>query len=208
MSIEIETGALRDLDKMVQRLGVDAERSARMAVNDGARFAVRVGAQDIADELNLTKRYITGGSAPRLAVRQFASDADLEAVVTGRDRPTSLARFARSAPKFGRQRLAPTVKVAAKGSGERIKGSFFVRLKRGTQMDGENFNVGIAVRLKPGERLPGKRTMAVPGRNGFYLLYGPSVGQAYRSSAPRTAPAVGERVGNEFMRQINRKIGR
>lgn len=206
MTTEIELFGLKGFDDMVKRLGQSVDPASRIAINDGARFAVREGAKDISSELNLSQRYIMGGPAPRLAVRRFASDADLEAVVTGRDRPTSLSRFARTAVRFGKQRLSPTVKVSAQGGGQRIRGSFFVRLRRGVSMDGETFNVGLAVRLKPGQRIPGKNVMAKPGRSGFYLLYGPSVGQAYRTASVRTVPAVSQRIGNTLARELLRRI--
>lgn len=206
MTTEIEVFGLKGFDDLVKRLGQSVDPATRIAINDGARFAVREGAKDIASELNLSQRYIMGGSAPRLAVRRFASNADLEAVVTGRDRPTSLARFSRSTVRFGRQRLSPTVKVSAQGGGQRIRGSFYVRLRRGVSLDDANFNVGLAVRLKPGQRLPGKNAMAKPGRNGFYLLYGPSVGQAYRTASVRSVPAVGKRVSNTLARELSKRM--
>jgi len=206
VTTEVEVFGLKGLDDLVKRMGQSVDPATRVAINDGARFAVREGAKDISSELNLSQRYIMGGPAPRLAVRRFASDSNLEAVVTGRDRPTSLARFSRSAVRLGKQRLSPTVKVAAQGGGQRIRGSFFVRLRRGVNFDGENFNVGLAVRLKPGQRIPGKNSMAKPGRSGFYLLYGPSVGQAYRSSSVRTVPAVSKRIGNTLARELTRRI--
>lgn len=208
MTTEVDVFGLKGFDDLVKRLSQSVDPAARVAINDGARFAVREGAKDISSELNLSQRYIMGGPAPRLLVRRFASDSDLEAVVTGRDRPTSLSRFSRSAVRFGHQRLSPTVKVSAQGGGQRIRGSFFVRLRRGINLDGENFNVGLAVRLKPGQRIPGKNTMAKPGRNGFYLLYGPSVGQAYRTASVRTVPAVEKRISNTLARELSRRTKR
>lgn len=202
MSIEIDIAPLQQLARRVERLGDGVDRAARVAINDGARFAVRTGTKDITSQINLTQRYVSGGSAPRLGVSRFASNADLEAVVTGRDRPTSLARFSRSAVRFGRQRLSPTVRVNKGAGGSRVRGSFFVKLRRGGNADGDNFNVGLAVRLKPGERIAGKNVMAKPGRSGFYLLYGPSVGQAFRSTAPRAADKVSDRVSNAFARAM------
>lgn len=202
MSIEIDVAPLQQFSRRVERLGENVDRAARIAINDGARFAVRSGTKDIASQINLSQRYISGGADPRLSVRQFASDNNLEAVVTGRDRPTSLARFSRSAVRFGRQRLSPTVRVDTGAGGSRVRGSFFVKLRRGTNADGENFNVGLAVRLKPGERIPGKNKMATQSRSGFNLLYGPSVGQAFRSAAPRAAGPVSDRISNAFARAI------
>lgn len=202
MSIEIDVAPLEQLSRRISKWGDATDTAARIAINEGARFAVRRGTKDISSQINLPQRYISGGPDPRLSVRQFASNADLEAIVRGIDRPTSLAQFSKSARKFGRQRLSPTVKVERGGAGSRIRGSFFTRLRRGTEMDGENSNVGLAVRLKPGERIPGKRIMARPSKSGFYLLYGPSVGQAFRSAAERTAVETAQRISNAFARAM------
>lgn len=203
MTIEIDIAPLEKLARRMSDLGRSGvDNAARIAINDGARFAVRVGTKDIASQINLSQRYISGGPNPRLGVVNFASNSNLEAVVRGRDRPTSLAQFSRTTRSFGRQRLAPSVKVDRSGSSKRIPGSFFMRLRRGTQMDGDNANVGLAVRLKPGQRIPGKRVMGKPSRSGLYLLYGPSVGQAFRSSAERAADATETRISNAFARAM------
>lgn len=204
MTVELDIAGFAKFAQGMRGMEASVESSARIAINDGARFATRVGAKAITDDLNLTSKYLTGGPSPRLGVSRFASDSSLEAVVTGRDRPTSLARFARGAPVFGHQKRSPTVKVNRAGAGQRVNNSFFVRLRSGKEMSADNYNVGIAVRLKPGETIRGKNVMARPGKRGFYLLYGPSVGQAYRTASEKTAPAVAERVTSEFLRQLAR----
>lgn len=186
----------------IEQLGDKGNRAAARALNAGAQFAVREGARDISSELNLTQQYVTSGG--RLGVSRRASQSDLEAAVTGRDRPTSLARFSRSSQTFGRQRLSPTVSVKRGAPGRRIPGSFFMRLRRGNS--GELGNVGLAVRLKDGETLPGKNVQPKTSKSGLAMLYGPSVGQAFRSAAPRAAGATAERVTQAFLREINRSM--
>ena len=206
MTIEILPGGFEQLERALQTLGREINPSARMAINDSARFAVRVGAKAISDDLNLNKRYITGGPTPRLGVSRYAKVEDLEATVTGRDRPTSLARFTKAAPRFGRQATSPTVRVNRAGGNQKVRGSFFVRLRSGKERSADNYNVGLAVRLKPGDTISGKNRMAKAGKNGFYLLYGPSVGQAYRSQARKTAPQITAHLGNQMARQLNRAL--
>lgn len=186
--------------RRIQELGDKGDRAAARAINDGAQFAVREGAKDISSQINLTQQYIKSGA--RLAVSGRASAGNLEATVTGRDRPTSLARFSSTPQVFGRQRLSPTVSVARGGSGQRIPGSFFMRLRKGNT--GELGNVGIAVRLKPGETVPGKRVQPKASKSGLALLYGPSVGQAFRSAAPRAAGPTSDRVVQSLLREFDR----
>lgn len=188
--------------RRIQELGDKGDKAAARAINAGAQFAVREGAKDISSQVNLTQQYVK--SAGRLAVTGKARQSNLEATVTGRDRPTSLARFSRSNQTFGRQRLSPTVSVARGSAGKRIPGSFFVRLRRGNS--GELGNVGIAVRLKAGENLPGKRVQPKASKSGLALLYGPSVGQAFRSAAPRAAGPTSDRVTQAFLRELNRML--
>lgn len=203
--IDIETSGIADFDRMIRRLGDDATLAARLAVNDGAEFARRLGAGEIRKQVNLPARYVTGGNAAaRLAVRKKAHNEDLEAIVTGRDRATSLARFASGSKAPGRRRTPVKVRVKAQGAAKAIPGAFFVRLRRGSQDVGPDaFNVGLAIRLKPGQRLTGAR-QAVPFANGLYLLYGPSVGQVYRDVAEDSAGPVSDYVADRFAHHIER----
>ena len=202
MTYYIETG-LAEFDKMLQALGAGVEPSAADAINDTVVFARRLGSQEIRKRINFKAKYIDGG---RLAVNRRAKPADLEAVVTGRDRPTSLARFAQGAPKFGRQRTPPRVRVKASGGASPIKGGFFMRLRRGNSViSAENANVGLAIRLKEGERVKNKNDMVPVGRN-LYLLYGPSVGQVYRTVAENTSDEVAAQLANRFAHHLGRRV--
>lgn len=202
MTYYIETG-LAEFDKMLQALGAGVEPSAADAINDTVVFARRLGSQEIRKRINFKAKYIDGG---RLAITRRAKPADLEAVVTGRDRPTSLARFAQGAPKFGRQRTPPRVRVKASGGASPIKGGFFMRLRRGNSViSAENANVGLAIRLKEGERVKNKNDMVPVGRN-LYLLYGPSVGQVYRTVSENTSDEVAAQLANRFAHHLGRRI--
>lgn len=202
MTYYIETG-LAEFDKMLQALGAGVEPSAADAINDTVVFARRLGSQEIRKRINFKAKYIDGG---RLAITRRAKPSDLEAVVTGRDRPTSLARFAQGAPKFGRQRTPPRVRVKASGGASPIKGGFFMRLRRGNSViSAENANVGLAIRLKEGERVKNKNDMVPVGRN-LYLLYGPSVGQVYRTVSENTSDEVAAQLANRFAHHLGRRI--
>lgn len=201
---EIET---RGIDKLVEFLKTAEERATRSAVlatNDAALFARRLSSAEIRKEVNFKSSYLIGGGAEaRLAISKKASGADIEAIVTGRDRPTSLARFSTGAPSFNSKR-APRVKVSGHSGTKVLQGAFFMRLRKGSQaVTQENSNVGLAVRLKRGETVRNKR-QAVPIGAGLYLLYGPSVGQVFAAVAADIEPKVSEVLGDEFVRQFER----
>lgn len=203
MSYYIEPTGLEAFDELLRRLGQSVEPSASDAINETAVFARRLGSQEIRQRINFKAKYIDGG---RLAVTRRAKPADLEAVVTGRDRPTSLARFAQGSPRFGRQRTPPRVRVKAGGGASPIRNGFWMRLRRGNSIvSAENANIGLAIRLAEGERVKNKNEMVPVGRN-LYLLYGPSVGQVYRTVAEKTSDDVAAQLANRFAHHLGRRI--
>lgn len=206
--IESQFLGLDNFSEYLRQYGPKATEAAQYAVNDAADFARRLGVVEIRKQVNLKARYLTGGGnqKARLAVTRRARSSDLEAIVTGRDRPTSLARYSPSAKTVGRRRTPIRVKVSASGAGGTFKNAFFMRLPRGSAaVTEENSNLGLAVRLKPGERVRNKREM-VPFGGGLYLLYGPSVGQVYRSVSVDTLDRVNDQLQDRFAHQINRLV--
>lgn len=201
MTVEIETRGLDAAIARVARLPGDVDEAARLAVNDSARLAQRLGSKQILDEINYPRSYLRGENS-RLAVTRYARGNDLEAEVRGRDRPTSLARFAQGAIRFGRNQ-AVRVKVATGGASKRLKRGFFMKLRRGASFDGENANVGIAVRVGKGETLRHSSAAQDIG-NGVFLLYGPSVDQAFQGVAQDIVDPVSDNLENEFIRQFKR----
>ena len=203
MSYYIEATGLKVFDELLRQLGQNVEPSASDAINETAVFARRLGSQEIRQRINFTAKYIDGG---RLAITRRAKPADLEAVVTGRDRATSLARFAQGSPRFGRQRTPPRVRVKASGGASPIRNGFWMRLKRGNAVvSAENANIGLAIRLAEGERVKNKNEMSPIGGN-LYLLYGPSVGQVYRTVAGKTLDEVAAQLENRFAHHLGRRI--
>lgn len=203
MTYQIETRGLAEFEKMIESIGAAVEPAAAVALNEAARYGRRVGSENIRREINFKAGYLQG----RLAVSKQAKPGDLEAVITGRDRPTSLARFGQGVPRFGAQRVPPRVRVKASGGARSIKKGFYMRLRRGSAaVTAENSNIGLAIRLKEGERVQNKNEM-VPVGDGVYLLYGPSVGQVYRGVAERTAEDVGTQAAARYAHHLGRKIG-
>ena len=131
------------------------------------------------------------------------------AAITARQRPTSLARFAPGQSFVGARRTGGVnVRVNRGGGAKRIKGAFFVRLRRGGDT-GDGFNLGLAIRLKPGEKLRGRRkggtgVMLAPD---LYILQGPSVDQVFREVSVAGSPRIADNLVKEFTRQWVRLSG-
>ncbi|WP_281686689.1 hypothetical protein [Pseudomonas citronellolis] len=202
MSVSVTADLFDELERYFDELPQVTTEAARLAINDTARGpAISLSREEMYDQVNFPAGYL---GSDRLFVAKFAKNNDLEAVVTGRDRPTSLARFATN-PTPGQRGV--TVQVH-KGHSKMMKKAFIVKLRAGRTMDGQTFNVGLAIRLAPGEKLINKTLPAEVyatslGPN-VVLLYGPSVDQVFRSVSTEVAPAVADHAVSEFYRQFAR----
>lgn len=171
-------------------------RFARMAINTTTRKSRTLASRRIRDQVSFSATYLADGNG-RLSITKTASDNDLEARIRGRFRPTSLARFVSSASSRGvRVRVKP-------GSSELMRRAFLMRLRAGNASIDTKSNQGLAIRLKPGERIANKRQMIQVSGN-LYLLYGPSVDQVFSSVAEEIAPETSEMLEAEFLRLIDR----
>lgn len=201
---DLDIAGLDAIEKLFKGADSLVTSAAADAINDSIEFARRLEVKSTRNEFN-PSAFTLGYLNERIAVRHKASPGNLEGVVTARDRPTSLARFSNSQRAFGRQRRSPRVRVKRSSANQPVRGAFFVRLRKGSAaITAENSNVGLAVRLAPGEVISNKRNM-VPFGGGVYLLYGPSVGQIARTGFPSILPEVSERLSNSFMRQMARR---
>jgi hypothetical protein len=201
MKVDIDSRDLQTFKALFARLPEIADHAAQLAINDTARFARREGVRHVMEEVNYKKSYL-GGEDGRLGVTRFATRGKLEAVVSGRDRATSLARFAVSPVRFGRQK-GIKVEVSARHGAETLKRAFYMRLRRGKSFDPENANVGLAVRLGKGETLSNSRAALDIG-GGVYLLYGPSVDQVFKGVAADIVDDVSDHLEEQFIRQFER----
>lgn len=207
-SPRISTVELLDLADYMQSRPEKARRAASMAINDTARFAVPAYRRTMKEQVNFPAGYVE--DPKRFGQTKKASPTDLEAAITARFRPTSLARFSNGTPSIEGARRAGGVRVRVnKGGGATfLKGAFFVRLRRG-QDTSDGFNVGLAIRLKPGESLRGRRKGGSGVRldENLYLLYGPSVDQVFQDASVSESPAVADKLVREFTRQWVRSSG-
>lgn len=152
----------------------DIKRAIYQSMNRAADRTRTSSAAQMRKEVNFGASYLAP-SQGRFTVSRRASPNKLEAVIRGRDRPTSLARFATSG-KVNK----PGVRVeVTPGSPVFMKNAFLVRLPAGKDVQTKG-NMGLAVRLGPGKSFKNKK-QAIQMKNGLYLLYGPSVNQVFQS---------------------------
>ena len=156
----------------IRDLGPRIKTAAAQAINKVARDQRTEAARRITEQVNLPKSYVSPAGG-RLVVSQQAQKESLEARITARGRPTSLARFSRGTPG----KAGVTVEVKP-GQASFMRRAFLIRLPQGSTLTDSRFNLGLAIRLRPGERLQNK-VRQVKLDKGLYLLYGPSVQQVF-----------------------------
>lgn len=193
--------SILDAISYFERLPVETSKAAQLAINQVAqRGALKLIRSGILDEIAFPKDYLVGD---RLGITQYAKPGNLEAVITARDRPTSLARFAAGQP-IG-SKIGVRVSVG-KGRTTSLKKAWLVRLNRGEQRSPDSYNVGLAVRVKPGDSISHKKTAhqswLVPGS--VALLYGPSVNQVFKDISGEVAEPISILLQTEFLRQLER----
>lgn len=165
-------------------------KAAKLAVNAAIRKAQTLGARSMQRQINFPGSYLTGADG-RLSIARFATDSSLEAVLRGRDRPTSLARFVSGGAKVGKKG-GVSVEVDP-GVAKRMPSAFAIKLK--------NNNIGLAIRTKNPPSMGAKKL----GDN-LYLLYGPSVDQVFNMTREQISDDVEEYLNAEFTRLIGLEL--
>lgn len=173
-----------------------ARRAARLAINDSAeRKGLKLAREAMLTQVNFPAGYL---NPPRFELKRKASDDNLVAAIGGRFTPTSLARFAgrSSAPRGRGTRIRVQVHP---GRQIQLPRAFLINLRSG--------NVGLAIRLRPGEalhRTVGAKLITSGPLAGIALLYGPSVDQVFRTVAVEITPPILANLQTEFLRQFQR----
>lgn len=207
MSARITALSILDIEQFLAEQPKTARTAARIAINDvTSRRAVPRMRKAMAEEVDFPPGYLD--DPDRFGQSKKATDADLTAAITARFRPTSLARFSSDSPEGAKRRGGVNVRVNKTGGAKRIGGAFFVRLRRGRDTS-DGFNLGLAIRLKPGQTIRGRKKGAqgIELAPNLYLLYGPSVDQIFRQVSVAESPAVADDLQREFIRQYVRLIG-
>lgn len=182
------------------------ELALMRALNASANWGRTRMSEEIRKQVNFGARYLTSGDNARLRVRQRASRSKLEAIIHGRDRPTSLARFTNDKVLAGGKRrrarggkVGVRVRVKAGSAGKIIERAFLMRLR--------NNNLGLAVRTD-GSKPTGAYKPKAIGKN-LWLLYGPSVDQVLWSVRRQDGvirevePRIVEYMEKEFWRLMD-----
>ena len=197
--LNVNIAQVLDLENFLVSVPDKTRQAAAYAMNDVltgqglARFRKAVAA-----EVQFPSGYVDD----KIDIAQRATPTRLVASVVGRQRPTSLARFAASGAVGGKG----GVTVRVKGGSTYMPGAFLVRLRQGGGITDDGFNVGLAVRLKEGTVLKKKDTSRmVHLESNVVLLYGPSVDQILRNEvAEAETPEVVDAIATEFFRQFAR----
>lgn len=189
--VAIDGLGTRPLDELPAQVLTAASR----AINRTTDAARTLAARTIRQQVNFPASYLNP-SDQRLFVADRATAQKLQAKISARTRPTMLARFASSSTP---NKQGVTVEVAP-GFAKFMRRAFLIRLPagRGGDVDTKS-NLGLAIRLKPGEVIHNKHVMARLKGN-LYLLYGPSVSQVFQSVRDDISPEVSDRLATEFAR--------
>jgi hypothetical protein len=181
------------LDDLAE-IPADIERKAVQAINKTARRARTAAKRAMKEQIAFPPSYVNDS---RFMVSP-ARSGRLEAKVSARDRPTSLARFVtnmsgsakESNRKFRRLGARIRVKPGATRVGRHV---FAIPLRNG--------NIGLAVRTNGGP--PSRAHKPKRLSDNVYLLYGPSVDQVFKSVRDDIDQDAGDYLEREFLRLMD-----
>lgn len=192
----IESKGLEVHISEIANAGDSIQRIAARAINRTADRSRTESARRIRQEVAFPANYLNP-SKGRLSVSKKAAPRSLEARVTGRFRATSLARFVKGTPRRGE---SVPVEVDP-GHTVRLKGAFMIPLKAGSATLDTKANMGLAVRT--GGKALRRSRAAKRLAPGLYLLYGPSVQQAFGVLLDNGGVEdAADYFENEFLRQL------
>lgn len=203
-SYSIDFAALTSLEMYFKALPDVANQSASIALNDvmgqngkGTKLLRQMTQQ----EVNFPNGYVDD---EKIKTISYAAPDHLEVHIQARKRATSLARFATSRkPATTKAERDKGVTVAVhRGKQKTIRSGFLIRLRSGASLTEDNYNIGLAVRLKPGETLKNKKQVTQGNLKGLYLLYGPSVEQVVGEVVTENEDPILNLIAAEFVRQV------
>lgn len=203
MTVDVTFRGLDDVRKLVAGIPEKVDQASAFAVNEAARYGQAESSRRIREQVAFSASYVGSAEDPnsRLRIAKRAKVGDLEAVIAGRTRPTSLAQFVKGA--FKRNRPV-RVKVSASKGMQTIANAFPMKLRRGTGVyDPNNANLGLAIRLGKDEKVRNKHQM-VQVSGSLYLLYGPSVDQVFRDVRYDVQEPVADVLESSFLRNFAR----
>lgn len=203
MTVDVDLRGVLELDDFLAAVPDVTRRAASQAMNRVVRGSgLAQYRKGLSEQVNFPTGYLND---ERIGVTQLSSPNRLEARITGRQRATSLARFASGATVGSKGGVRVNAKKG--GSGSFIRKAFLVRLRSGTALNDDAFNIGLALRLEPGQTVIGKKDTSRMVRlsENVVLLYGPSIDQLLRNDvAEAETPAVVDNIVTEFFRNFQR----
>lgn len=205
MTVFIDALGIQNFERYLESFPAETRRAASMALNQvSERKGLKLAREKMIEQVAFPTGYLY---PPRFQVSEKANPGKLLSVIRGAFTPTPLARFAGTqrarfvtARKHSRRVQRPTIKV-------QIKPGRFVELKRAFLLTLRNGNIGLGIRLRPGEVLTntiGAKLITKGPLAGVALLYGPSVDQVFRSVAVDITPPLLADLESEFLRQFIR----
>lgn len=197
MTVQITSQTLDSFEAFFKQLPDIAEQAMAIAINQVVdRDGLAVLRRDMREQVDFPAGYLE----TRMRAVRKAARGSLEGVIRGRDRATSLARFAQGQTfsNTRKQKGLPGRKIqlhVKSGQSRVLQGAFLMQLKNG--------NTGLAVRLKPGQSLRHSHAAVSLGNN-LFLLYGPSVDQVFEGVAEDRSADIANMVSKQFLRQFVR----
>lgn len=210
LPFEISAAGLTDLDDFANSAGRDLDSVAIKAINFAATRIRTQASREIRAQVRFSASYLDSKSDGNLTLARRAQRGDMSAEVRGRFRATSMRQFiigAASPTIKGGKRgtVDPLVQVQPNGSRLRLRPAFVMKLRQGNAATRDRFNLGLAMRLRPGEPVRNKKQMIQIDKN-LYLLYGPSVDQVFRTLLPDLEPLAIKEMQAEFTRLFEARI--
>jgi hypothetical protein len=196
IGVQLDTSGIADYEFFLKSFPERTKKALALSINDTMRDVVLpLAREQIEHEVMFPTGYVNDD---RLKVTQFATPTRLEGRVAGRGRATSLYRFSDAPPPGISMKGRPAVQVTVHpGRPKKMGRAFAVRLN--------SANIGLAIRLRPGEKLQNIREYTpVQIFKNVYLLYGPSVDQVFQGVAVDIEPKVMVELEKEFYRQFER----
>lgn len=194
MSLSIDSRQFSQARKFIQGTLRAHTKAQFRAVNRTASKFRTAASKAVRAEVRLPAAYVN----ENLKVSKKATQKNPEAVISGRKRPTRLARY-------GAKQLA---RAAQGASGDQLRG-----IAAGKKQAG----VSVAVNRSSGRKkmrkafllpLSNAGTMGVfvrtgPGDRDIKHLYGPSVDQVFRGVRAELKPQIGKELAKEYRAQLN-----
>lgn len=198
--MKIQSSGLKSARSTMKGMGGVLAKAQMRAVNKAASTARTEGSKAIRDDVRLSAKYVN----QNLVIKDKATRQKHKAIVSGRVRPTRLARYGakqltrkaktsaagdpvRGIPA-GRKQAGVSVAVSKSGRRKKMRNAFLVPLRSAG-------NMGVFIRTGS-------------GKNNIKHLYGPSVSQVFTDVRETIEPTALFEMSREFRRQIRLELTR